>query len=42
MVEKTNPKDYYIHLREIGKGGFGKVYVATRKDNKQKVFKFLI
>jgi len=36
MLKKANPKDEYGNFREIGKGSYGKVYIASKKGTKQK------
>jgi len=36
MVQKVNPREIYTGFHEIGKGTYGKVYIATKKGTKQK------
>jgi p21-activated kinase 1 len=37
LVKKGNPKDYYKDFHEIGKGAYGKVYIAQEKNSKRKL-----
>jgi serine/threonine protein kinase len=35
MVKTGSPKDYYSNFHEIGRGSYGKVYIATDKVQKK-------
>jgi len=37
LVVKENPKDHYTNFHEIGRGSYGKVYIARDKNTKEKI-----